>query len=131
MYLPRVVLSLAALLSLAGCGANVVFQDDGGEAGGGGSAAWCADVSFDFEAPASVCLAGSTCELNGVLPDGRTVRETCVTGKTSTCTLSVDDVPTCACPEDRIDYASACGNGVPTCADWKIDWSDIGACDIP
>lgn len=133
-FLAPVAIGIACL-PLGGCGANVVFQGDEGSAGAGGAggagAGSCSDISFDFDAPATVCTTSAACELSGLLPDGRTVQETCTIGKTSTCALTIDGEQTCTCPFNRIDFASTCGNGVPTCADWHVDWSDIEPCPVP
>jgi hypothetical protein len=116
-----------ALLALASCGGKVVVED---ESGTGGAGLDCAAVSFDFDAPILACTEGpDRCELVGTLPDGRAVREAC-DGSTTECDLFVDDVLTCSCPSDRIDFATACSNGVPTCANWLVDYSDIDFCVV-
>lgn len=99
---------------------------------GGGGALDCADVSFDFDQPIAMCgKTGDVCSITGVLADGRALRETCTVlaaGNTGSCDLFVDDVKVCSCPSKLIDFANTCSNGVPTCREWKIDFSDISVC---
>jgi hypothetical protein len=106
-------------LTFIGCGANVVF--DGNDDGGGELD--CEDVAFDFDVVARVCGENESCSIIGELPDGREARILCG-GDPPGCTLSVENTQVCSCPDDRIDWANACPNGVPTCAGWRIDYAD-------
>lgn len=87
----------------------------------------CAMVSFDFGAPMGVCAVGHGCDISGSLPDGRPMREHCDL-QSLACSLFVDEAKVCDCPKDRIDFASACPNGAPTCYGWLVDYSDIAFC---
>lgn len=116
-----------------GCGGKVTFVEGskGGQGGEGGGAAAldCADVSFDFDQPISMCGGiGAVCSITGVLPNGHALRETCAADPTPTCALFVDNVKVCTCPADQIDFANQCGNGVPTCFAWKVDYGDVTPC---
>lgn len=108
-------------LTFFGCGANVVF--DGEDDGGGQAGLDCENVDYDFDVVARVCAEHDSCTIFGELPDGREARILCG-GDPPTCTLSVDNEQVCSCPDERIDWANVCSNGVPTCAGWRIDYTD-------
>jgi len=120
---------------LVGCGGNVVFVEDG-QGGGIVSAATttssspreCGDIAFDFDVPAQVCTGSETCEITGLLPDGRDARIQCSIGKDATCILTIDDLQSCTCPTDQIDWTNTCPNGVPTCAGWRVDYANAEYC---
>jgi hypothetical protein len=105
---------------LGGCGGKVVFVDD--DKGGAEPAETCESVELDQSLPAEICTIDDRCEIRGRLDDDRTVRLVC--DDTPACLLFIEGVETCRCPSERIDWASTCPNGVPTCSGWTLDWTD-------
>ena len=122
-------LLLALGLSLAAAGCLKANYDSNPDDDGDGSTDFCDDASFDMDETALACANGPVCEITGLLPDGRALRESC-DGATSTCSLYVEGTLTCTCPSDRIDFASTCPNGAPTCSSWKLNWSTAEICII-
>lgn len=127
---PRVTVRTRAailLTALTACGGVVIVD---GEGAGGSDAIDCEDVSFDFDVVVEDCSTASTCNITGKLPDGRTIRETCLV-ETQDCRLFIDDVEQCVCPKERLSFTNTCSNAAPTCNGWTINYSNIEFCEQP
>jgi hypothetical protein len=86
----------------------------------------CSKVTFASHGPTEVCATTDTCNIQGVLADGRALRETCTLAG---CTLFVEGVQACTC--SRLDYAAVCATGLPTCTEWTVDYSRVVSCPDP
>jgi hypothetical protein len=122
-----VLLSCVALLS---CGGKLAAEHDSGlvplDAGAPNQKGLCELATF-VTAP-QICTMPDVCEIAGSLADGREVRETCTISPVVACELVVNGVRICSCPKERIDWSETCGNGVPTCDGWVVDYTTITTC---
>lgn len=115
------------------CGGKVAFVEGSNGGGGEGGASFdCQQASFDLDVPVSICgsTAGpaTSCTIQGQLPDGRSLRQTCTGTASPTCELFVDALKVCTCPAKLVDFASTCPNGVATCSLWEFNAATATVC---
>lgn len=122
---------LLASIPLAACGGKVLIEGSGGGSSATSSTSSTGTgclITLDPNAPQYQCaVTPGDCSLGGQLPDGTPVTEECtlVDSTHATCSLYVNQQEQEVCPASRIDWASTCANGVPTCAGWCVDYVKI------